>query len=211
MNVSLKRRSFAVVSIVVVAVMAACQQVQQTRLEIMTSAQEEAALALAKWVGCDTVRRASKTVGVDSTNVEICADTGARKYGPQNPPPGFGKPVARMRNVGQGVEKRWGLRPGNHYYSVWISGPANAIRWRIQGMQVDTSGPYRGCGFHTMPDSSYASFGSCAQNRPLVGRSIGRGPSEAGSGGNMTHILLDKGLGPAWISCTDGCCTTDAQ
>lgn len=210
MSVSLKRRLVAVFALAAVSVIAACQGVSSTGLDAMTSAQQASALALAKWVACDTIRRVSKTSGVDSTDVEICADTGARRYGPNDPPPGIGKPVARMRNVGQGVEKRWGLTPGSHYYSVWIRGPANAIRWRIHGLQVDISGPYRGCGYHTMPSSSSANFGSCTENPPLVGRSIGRGPAENWTDGSKEHILLDRATGPAWISCTDGCCTTDA-
>lgn len=210
MSVSLKRRSFLVVALGVVAVMAACQQGPSTRLEGVTTAQHASALVLAKWVGCDTISRVSTTSGVASTDVEICADTGARRYGPHNAPLGPGKPVARMQNLGQGVEARWGLIPGNHYYLVWIHGPASNMRWTIRGRQVDTSGPYRGCSFHRMPDSSYASFGTCVQNRPLVGRSIGRGPAEGGGEDMKEHLLLNKATGPAWVSCTDGCCTTDA-
>ncbi len=115
-----------------------------------------------------------------------------------------------MRNLGSRVEKRWGLQPGPHAYIVWLGGPATGtMQWTIKGLGVQLSGPYRGCGFHTA-STSKANFGTCAEN-PLLGPArTTRGPSAGGTGEKDEHVLLDMATGPAWISCTEGCCTTDA-
>lgn len=209
MIVQTKIRVTVVSALAAMAVLAACQRPTPSPMGAMSSAEQDATLLLTKWVGCNTVRRVSTTAGVDSTDVEICADTGARRLGPSSPPP-VGKPVAFMRNLGDGIEQRWGLRPGGHYV-VRIHGPPNAVRWTISGPQVNLSGPYRRCGDHTMPDSSYANFGSCAENPSSVRPPTRRGPAAVGTDGKNEHILLDRATGPAWVSCTDGCCTTDQQ
>lgn len=180
----------------------------------MTEAEQTAALALTSWVNCVTVRRVAATGVSDSTNVEICADTGAKKFGPNNGPGGvLGKPIARMRNLPGGkVERRWKLQPGSHYYHVWITGPAGGpTRWTIKGQGVNVSGPFRGCGY-AAASVSRANFGDCMENpwpgRPAPGRS---GPSDGGGSDKPDHPFFATADGPAWISCREGCCTTDAQ
>lgn len=214
MRLSMQPRLAAVGVIAVSSITLSCSSLTLgSSVDAMTEAQQTAALALTSWVNCVTVRRVAATPG-DSTNVEICADTGAKRYGASNPPPGLARPVARMRNLSPGghVEGRWGLQPGNHYYHVWLSGPVGGpTRWTIKGQNVLVSGPFTGCGFHPA-DISRANFGNCRDNPMPSARSTRtRGPSEHASSDKAGHILLNPADGPAWISCREGCCTTETQ
>ncbi|HUR91855.1 MAG TPA: hypothetical protein VMY38_04200 [Gemmatimonadaceae bacterium] len=175
----------------------------------MTPAEIESALAAISWTGCATVARAAVPAGT-TTDVEICASPGAREYGPRKAPPGLGAPVARMRNVGTRDEARWGLKP-NNTYSIWLSSGFAGTQYTIIGSGVNKTGTYFGCG-HSAAASSRANFGTCADNPyPLVGAGRTSGPSSSAEGDKPGHTLLDRATGPAWISCTEGCCTTDAN
>lgn len=211
MRISMHGRLAAVIAIAGTSITLSCGPVRLGSLvESMTAAEQAAAIAMASWVNCVTVRRVAVAPG-DSTDVEICADTGAKKYGPTTPPSGYGKPVAKMRNLGDHVEDRWNLVAGGTYI-VWLSGPPGGpTRWTIKGHGMQISGPFVGCGYHAA-DTSKANFGNCMENpAPVVTRSIRRGPAEHAGSGKDEHILLDRATGPAWISCTAGCCTTEAQ
>jgi len=118
-----------------------------------------------------------------------------------------------MRNLGPGTEARWGLQPGKTY-SIWLSEALNGTTlYTIKGPGVKVVDEYHGCGYHAATTSK-ANFGSCAENRLSATSATGgnagsHGPSEAGTG-KEGHILLDRASGPAWVSCNEGCCTTDA-
>lgn len=202
-------RMVAVVAGVSGVAIAGCSPAVGTSLGAMTPAEIESALAAISWTGCATVARAAIPSGT-TTNVEICASPSAREYGPRKAPPGLGAPVARMRNLGTNAEARWGLKP-NNTYSIWLSSGFAGTQYTIIGSGVNVTGTYHGCG-HAPADSSRANFGTCADNPfPLVGPARNRGPSSSGDDDKRGHTLLDRGTGPAWISCTEGCCTTDAQ
>lgn len=180
-------------------------------LDGMSRTQEATAIALTSWVGCATVDRVSTTPG-QTTPVEICADTGAKSYGPNAPPSGLGRPVARLRNLGSLVERKWNLQP-HGLYLLWLNeSPAGGALWTMRGPGVELVGRYEGCGYHAATVSR-ANFGSCAENPVARQRAMGalsRGPSTGEPGDKDEHILLDRASGPAWISCTEGCCMADA-
>lgn len=210
MSSSIMRRSAALMVLVVgIAVVGCWPRTQASLITGLTPMQMDSALASVAWTGCATVKRAA--VGGDSTDVEICAAPDARAYGPGNPPGGKGTLVARLRNLGQRVEKRWGLQP-NATYPIWLYTGVGGTLYTITGNGVNVTGTYHGCGYHAA-NSSRANFGSCAENPRMVSSDLGhgtvsRGPS-GGGGDKDEHILHDRASGPAWISCTEGCCTTD--
>lgn len=177
-----------------------------------TGRPSEREIASIVWVGCDTVARNTAVPGV-TTPVEICAADYARKVGPRNAGPD-GRPVARMRNLGTVNEGRWNLRPGRRYIIAVYSGVAGGT-YRIThegpGGPLG-SGVYHPCGPAHEPPTSSATFGACRDygTGPAPNSSIGSGPS-AGEPATRGHALLGPADGPAWISCTDGCCTTDIQ
>ena len=177
----------------------------------MTPVQIDSAVAAVAWTGCDTVARAA--VGGGTTDVEICAAPSARLYGPNNPPSGSGAPVARMRNLGTRVEARWGLQP-NGTYPIWLYSGTVGASYDIRGNGVNVTGYYFGCK-HKPATTSRADFGTCADNPAAMSARLGSGaPSASGPADGEDkagHTLMDRATGPAWISCTEGCCTTDAQ
>ncbi len=174
-------------------------------------------LASPIWVGCDTLPR---TTAQGTTPVEICAAEDARLYGPGNAP-AKGRPVARMRNLGTEPDLRWGLRRNRVYviaihsdaagtgYKIWPEGGGGPIR----------TGTYYPCGHGgESPPTSSATFGAC---REVVKHSVPqrgspssvealRGPAGGEASTLPRHALYYRENGPAWIACTDGCCTTDA-
>lgn len=173
------------------------------------------ALASPIWVACDTLPRTSASGG--EVPVEICAADDARLYGPGNAPP-RGRPVARMRNLGSERDLRWNMRPHRVYviaihsdaagtgYKIWPEGPGGPIK----------IGTYYPCGHGGgSPPTSSATFGSCTDtvvmNSPRLkpGTVAARGPAEDENEARRGHVLFDVRNGPAWVSCTDGCCTTD--
>ena len=213
MRLFAKPRYVAVMVLAAVAVVAGCwPRAVPAPIATMSAAEESAMLALTKWVGCTTVQRAA-TISGDSAEVRICADTGTRRFG-KHTPPGNNKPraVAQIRNLSNNrVEDRWGLQPNTTYY-IWLSAaPGGTTAWAIKrpGEPAIASGPLEGCG-HPQATVDSASFGTCADNPyPRPGAARSGGPSS--EGGKGEHTLLDRATGPAWISCTEGCCTTDAQ
>lgn len=211
MNVSTMRRMAVLLVIIVSGAIGGCSPSVAASVGAMPPAAIESALAAISWTGCATVARAADTIGT-TTNVEICAAPNAREYGPSKAPPGLGAPVARMRNIGTRREARWGLKP-NNTYSIWLhsGGTTGGTMYTIIGSGVNVTGTYHGCK-HDPAGSSRANFGNCADNPyPLAGSARSRGPSSSGEEGKSEHTLLNRATGPAWVSCTEGCCTTDAN
>lgn len=209
-------RRVAVIVIAAVAVAAGCgPRVVSSPVGTMSSAEEEALLASAKWVGCTTIQRETTVPGAFAA-VRICADTGARRFGQNTPPSGLGKPVARMVNLSQThTERRWNLQPGMTYH-IWLRrSPAGPTAWEIRGPGGSVAtGPFMGCN-HPQASADSASFGTCEDIRSAAATSRGRNDfsrasSIDGGDSKATHTLLHPATGPAWISCTEGCCTTDA-
>lgn len=208
MGVTTMRRMAALLVAVGGGAIAACSPGVASSVGAMTPAEIESALAAIAWTGCSTVARAALPSG--TTNVEICAAPGAHAYGPRNAPAGLGAPVARIRNLGALVEARWGLRP-NNTYSIWLSSGSSGTEYTIIGSGVNTTGTYHGCN-HGPANVSRAKFGTCADNPwPPVAGARSRGPSSSGEDDKVEHTLLDPATGPAWISCTEGCCTTSPR
>lgn len=202
------RRMAALLVVAGSGVIAGCSPVVPASVGVMAAADVESALAAISWTGCDTVARAALPSG--KTNVEICASPGAHTYGPRNAPSGSGAPVARMKNIGGLVEARWGLRP-NNTYSIWLHSGVGGTHYTIIGSGVNTTGTYHGCN-HAPANVSRAKFGTCADNPwPPVAGARSRGPSSSGEDDKGEHTLLDPATGPAWISCTEGCCTTSPR
>lgn len=206
MGVTTMRRLAALLMVVSGGAIAGCFPRVVPNVESMTLAEIESAVAAIPWRGCATVARAALPGG--TTNVEICAAPNAHTYGPRNAPGGGGAPVARIRNTGDSVEARWGLKPRTTY-SIWLHrDTAGATVYTVIGSGVNRTGTYVGCR-HTPADSSRANFGTCSDNPwPLAGGARSRGPSSSGENHKGEHTLLDRATGPAWITCTDGCCTT---
>lgn len=171
------------------------------------------------WVGCDTMPRTSAS---GTTPVEICAAADARLYGPGNASP-RGQPVARMRNLGTEPDTRWGLRP-RRVYVIAIHSDAAGTGYKIwpeRGGGPIRTGTYYPCGHGgESPPTSSATFGACTdsfvkhavpQPGALASAEALRGPMAGEAPAVPGHALYDRLNGPAWVSCTDGCCTTDAQ
>lgn len=173
------------------------------------------ASASPNWVACDTLPRTSASGG--EVAVEICVADDARLYGPGNASP-KGKAVARMRNLGTERDLRWGMLPGRNYviavhseaastrYKIWPEGPGGPIKVGI----------YYACGHGgESPPTSSATFGACdasiveSLSQSTQSTLANRGPAEGPTAGKPSHVLFDVRNGPAWVSCTDGCCTTD--
>lgn len=179
----------------------------------LTRSEEDAISAAAIWTGCSTIQRAA--AGGGTTSVTICAETNARTYGPRRAP---GRPVlvARMTNAADGaIENRWGLLPGEEY-KIWLQRDlAGRSLYAIKGPGIPIfMGLYRGCGHQEAPVSR-ANFGTCNENPTAVAgagsteSNVGSGPfSHDEHGDKEAHTLLDRSTGPAWVSCTEGCCMT---
>lgn len=216
MSLSKPRLVAALAVIVVGAAAASCSPRLASGGLSMTPAQMDSVLAATTWstTGCTTVDRVAVrpqgTTAPVTTAVRICPAANARVWGPGNAPKN-GVPVATMHNTGSYIEAKWGLEPNDHYV-IWVEAAgAGRARYIIrQGQEEIVSGPYIGCK-HNPATADSTAFGNCRENPyPLVGGQRSRGPS-AGADDKFEHTLLDRDSGPAWISCTEGCCTTGAN
>lgn len=181
----------------------------------MTSAQMDSILSRTTWGrACTTVDRVavppSGTTTHVTTAVRICPAANARAIGPGNATSVW-VPVATMHNTGNYIEAKWGLEPNGHY-QIWVyANAAGRATYSIttQGNEI-VSGPYIGCN-HPAATADSAAFGNCADNPLVRGARSRGGPSTAGADEKFEHTLLYPASGPAWISCTEGCCTTGAN
>jgi hypothetical protein len=213
-----KARSWIVVTgLAVAGVIAACQR-PFVAADELTDEAVDSIVAASNWVGCDTVPRDAENGA--TTNVEICASEAAITYGarPGQGPP-VPMPVARMRNLGDAVELRWGLQPHRTYIiRLWDHPPTGRTGYSVDGPGIPTqTGTYHACAHAKVDNSSRATFGSCADTLPsgempgLVGGGAARGPSASAEPAAERHRLFDIRSGPAWITCETGCCTTGAM
>jgi len=170
------------------------------------------------WVGCDTTARTGWLGG--TTDVEICAAQYAKDVGR-----GYtnrkGVLVARMVNLGTGVDRRWGLTPKDTSFIAGFpagraqgayailevprnSYPGTTIRVLVEG------GSFTYCPHTWQPAASSAEFETC--DGKLRSASHQRGANEIASGPQASaDAPLQSADGPAWVSCRSGCCTTELQ
>lgn len=160
--------------------------------------------------------------------VQVYAETGARYVSP-NPTDPAGTLVGKLENEGNATEAMYGLKNGPYDYLLYVfpgaAGSANG-RWVIE--RVDRSPPYAhtsvsegsqvGCDHPTPWNSSFGEFRSCDDgpppNPPARARTGARTPSGIQTAGfNLfaSFIALQVHEGdPVWVTCTSGCCVSDA-
>lgn len=175
------------------------------------------------WEGCTTVARTSAATAPapapPPTNIQICAASYSRLLGPGNTAV-TGVLTARMVNVGAYKDARWGLTPGQTSYIVSFPRATSQGEYAILEVSatpapgakvkvVKANGIYRYCPHGGTPSVSEASFYTCEQRAQMHRRSRS---SDAGSGpnGGDDDVLVQNLDGPAWITCSAGCCTTEA-
>lgn len=200
-----KKRALAIFGMLAAAVGMSCVPAAQNPPDARQ-------IRLTIWVGCDTIDR--DAVGGGTTRVEICAADDARLVGPGNAG-AAGRPVARMRNLGTVNEARWNLRRDRIYIIAAYSSAAGGTYkiWSEGGGPAIKTGVYHACGHGgESPPTSSATFGECGEvgSSSAAGKTRASGPA-ADEHPRRGHVLLSPANGPAWISCTDGCCTTDAN
>lgn len=152
--------------------------------------------------GC---RTRSRIAGSGSTDVQICALPGAHKHSGRTAPAG-GIIVATLTNVGTVPDDRWNLTPGRTYYLRVFpprAGQTENGYYDIRSFTGETwdapsaSGSFIDCG-HKEQGRSHAGFSTCAKGAPTdaedpIAPTVAAAPSSD----------------PAWITCAEGCCTTD--
>lgn len=211
MGVPKVRRVAAILAIGGAAAIASCAPTLGS--PVLTSTQIDSTVASLTWVGCSTVSRVGEG---GHTNVQICAASDARNFG-RGSPPASRRAIAKMKNLGGFTEKRWGIKP-NQTFIIHLqpnpgSGPA---LYSVEGpLSTTVPQPYWACAHPKVDSTSRATFGNCGDTtntgqmpRFLGGRS--RGPDAGPESSAAAHRLLDPADGPAWITCTEGCCTTGA-
>lgn len=158
--------------------------------------------------------------------VQVYADTGARNVGP-NPSTGPTL-VGKLENTGNATEAMYGLQNGPYDFLLYVlpgSGGANG-RWVIE--RVGKAPPYAhvtvsegiqaGCNHPTPWNSSFGEFRSCADGPPpnpprsaRMGVNTPSGIRTAGFNLFASFIALQAGgQDPIWLTCTSGCCVSDA-
>ncbi len=126
---------------------------------------------------------------------------------------GKGLVIARMRNLGDCVESRYGLQPyqsGLEYYFVVEPGSAQSetarlklvslqVKGRPAAVLVQKAGFLRSCGHKPNPGPpSTAEFTGCTKRQP--GGAVG-----------ASDVSINSFREDAWISCIHGCCIAEFE
>lgn len=173
------------------------------------SAATHAGLANAGKSGCRTRPRVA---GTGSTDVQICALPSANKHSGTTAPAG-GIIVATLTNIGTVRDDRWKLAPGTTYYLRVFpprAGYTENGHYDIRSFTGETwdalpspkaSGSFVACTGpgHVKQPRSHAGYSICSAG-PVTD------PEDPLA---LTGSILPSD-GPAWITCAEGCCTTDA-
>ena len=141
--------------------------------------------------------------------MQICAVPGAHLISSDSAPD-YGIVVARLENQGPVRDARWRLEPGRIYYLRVFrarSGQTEDGYYEINSLTGTTwdpalaSGSLVHCGVssdHPAQSHAHAGFSTCGEGQPEEAED---------SAVPSTSLLLSDG--PAWITCKEGCCTTD--
>lgn len=159
--------------------------------------------------------------------VQVYADTGARNVAP-NPADSGGTLVGKLDNLGDAREAMYGLENGPYDFLLYVfpaTGTANG-RWVIE--RVGKALPYNhvtvaegtqvGCNHPTNWNSSFGEFRSCADGPPPNPPASARSGALPQSGIRTAGFNLFAGFialqarstDPIWLTCTSGCCVSDA-
>jgi hypothetical protein len=176
--------------------------------------------AVAKWSGPPgaALRHCRGTPACDRANnpakvwVRVWAAKGAKDIGHRDVGPGNAVMIGKIQNHGQDTTEVYNLAP-NTAYAVYLmqdaAGKGRYEIWRVQGNRktMVAAGTQRECGHEDrIWDDSFAVFATC-ETSPTSQREVSRGDSVmmwANAGATTTHRD-----GPAWFTCTSGCCTAD--
>lgn len=167
----------------------------------------QAVLTNLQKTGCRTRPRKVGTSG--ETDVTICAIAGAHNQSTVSAP-STGIIVATLTNIGTTPDDRWQLDPGKTYYlRVFGSGTFGVPgKYDIRSFTDDSwdapvkSGDFIPCTGtkHPKQKRSHAGYATCDDHQPADAEDpevLALRPAASG--------------GPAWITCAEGCCTTDIQ
>lgn len=156
--------------------------------------------------GCRTRRRVA---GAGDTRVQICAVEGANEISSDTAPP-WGFVVGTIVRTGNARDDRWRLDRGKTYYLRVFQtrsghpddGYYEITSWSGTSWEAPkASGSFVHCGVdqdHPRQPRSHAGFSTCDQGQPADAE-------------DPTPLAQDTPSGgPAWITCAEGCCTTDA-
>lgn len=169
------------------------------------------------WEGCTWAARTSTTP--TPTVIQICAASYSRILGRGNTA-NTGVLTARLVNFGTSRDARWNLTSGDTSYIISFPKAASEGEYAILEVSANSvpgdkvrvvkeNGLFRYCQHGGAPATSSASFYTCERKRAMHGRSA---TSDAGSGPSADDDALIQDLdGPAWVSCSAGCCTTEAS
>lgn len=178
------------------------------------SAAGQAQVATATGRGCRTAARDAEG-GSGKTPVQICPEPGAHETSSDDAPQ-YGLVVATLQNRGSTLrDARWKLEPGKMYYLRVFKARTEQTEdgyyeiSSLTGANWDpavASGSLVHCGIssdHPKPSRSHAGFSTCAAGPPKE--------AEDTTSGEAAVVSVAQGSGgPAWITCKEGCCTTDA-
>ncbi|HUR91854.1 MAG TPA: hypothetical protein VMY38_04195 [Gemmatimonadaceae bacterium] len=179
------------------------------------SATGQVQVATASSSGCRTAARDAEG-GLGKTPVQICAVPGTHETSSDNAPL-YGFVVATLQNRGTTVrDARWKLEPGKMYYLRVFkarTGQTEDGYYEISSLTganwdpAIASGSLVHCGIspdHPKQSWAHAGFSTCAAGQP-------KGAEDPASGDPVLVSGLQASGGPAWITCAEGCCTTDAS
>lgn len=154
--------------------------------------------------GC---RTRARRVGTGGTDVTICAIAGAHNQSTVSAP-STGVIVATLTNVGSVPDDRWRLEPGRTYYlRVFGSGSFGTPgKYDIRSFTEDSwdtavaSGDFIPCTGpkHPRQNRSHAGYATCSDDSPADAE-------------DPALVSANPSGGPAWITCAEGCCTTDLE
>jgi hypothetical protein len=120
--------------------------------------------------------------------------------------------VGKIQNMGGDSTLRYGLAPHRTYAIFIMRGPTGGSRYEIWGVQgasktMADAGDYVECGHpHLTYPISFAVFTDCDHPPELAGSQPGPSIIWTPTGTGATH---DDG--PAWFTCTSGCCTAGPE
>jgi len=162
-------------------------------------------------VGTEQPRRCRGTpqcdAGTGRTMAQVQTFVGQEKLDLQNVGQ-HGTLVMRLRNTrpGGGREARYDLLPGAHvYYVIASKAQDGSLTWTMQELILSGPNPQKGrtmpgawreCGEdHTPPANQLPQFWACP------------GIISATAAGRPSGRVGDPLTDPAWMTCSDGCCT----